>query len=101
MSAIHITELMGDGIGPELAESIHAVAESLPAEFKFIPVDWSLPNREKRGDDVIDEAEDSMRQTKLAVKYPTITNTVSYTHLRAHETDSYLVCRLLLEKKNK
>src|SRR5665647_1262477 len=28
-------------------------------------------------------------------------NTVSYTHLRAHETDSYLVCRLLLEKKKK
>ena len=26
---------------------------------------------------------------------------VSYTHLRAHETDSYLVCRLLLEKKTK
>src|SRR5680860_55314 len=26
-------------------------------------------------------------------------DTVSYTHLRAHETDSYLVCRLLLEKK--
>src|SRR5680860_422449 len=24
---------------------------------------------------------------------------VSYTHLRAHETDSYLVCRLLLEQK--
>src|SRR5664279_5660019 len=26
---------------------------------------------------------------------------VSYTHLRAHETDSYLVCRLLLENKKK
>ena len=26
---------------------------------------------------------------------------VSYTHLRAHETDSYLVCRLLLEKKQR
>src|SRR5680860_1457989 len=26
---------------------------------------------------------------------------VSYTHLRAHETDSYIVCRLLLEKKHK
>ena len=25
--------------------------------------------------------------------------TVAYTPLRAHETDSYLVCRLLLEKK--
>src|SRR5665647_3884052 len=39
------------------------------------------------------------------VKYfPCFMNTaclssVSYTHLRAHETDSYLVCRLLLEKK--
>src|SRR5664279_5915160 len=31
--------------------------------------------------------------------YPTIVfSPVSYTHLRAHETDSYLVCRLLLEK---
>src|SRR5665647_2782858 len=28
-----------------------------------------------------------------------VTIPVSYTHLRAHETDSYLVCRLLLEKK--
>ena len=27
------------------------------------------------------------------------TDPVSYTHLRAHETDSYLVCRLLLEKR--
>src|SRR5680860_1777442 len=30
---------------------------------------------------------------------PHCPHTVSYTHLRAHETDSYLVCRLLLEKK--
>src|SRR5678815_5895280 len=28
------------------------------------------------------------------------TRTVSYTHLRAHETPEHLVCRLLLEKKN-
>ena len=28
-----------------------------------------------------------------------ISEAVSYTHLRAHETDSYFVCRLLLEKK--
>ena len=27
--------------------------------------------------------------------------TCLYTHLRAHEPDSYLVCRLLLEKKKK
>src|SRR5665647_3886592 len=50
----------------------------------------------------------------MGVKYPKVDgfswlegtgtgtiNAVSYTHLRAHETDSYLVCRLLLEKKKK
>ncbi len=30
-----------------------------------------------------------------------VTEAVSYTHLRAHETLRYLVCRLLLEKKKK
>ena len=34
---------------------------------------------------------------KILHKY-IVQDTVSYTHLRAHETDSYLVCRLLLEK---
>src|SRR5678815_1365199 len=33
---------------------------------------------------------------KIHPAYP-----VSYTHLRAHETPEHLVCRLLLEKKNK
>src|SRR5660397_257629 len=32
---------------------------------------------------------------------PHVTNAVSYTHLRAHETKANLVCRLLLEKKKK
>lgn len=74
MSAIEITELLGDGIGPELAESIHAVADALPVDIVFKPVDWSLPNREAIGDAAaIDEAEEAMRRTRLAVKYPTIT----------------------------
>src|SRR5680860_1823281 len=38
----------------------------------------------------------SLKSWKLRSSAP-----VSYTHLRAHETDSYLVCRLLLEKKKK
>src|SRR5664279_280875 len=37
----------------------------------------------------------------LAVRRTAGPSAVSYTHLRAHETDSYLVCRLLLEKKKK
>lgn len=77
MSNIEITELLGDGIGPELAESLHAVAESLPCEFTFLPIDWSLENREARGEAVIDEAAESMRRTRLAVKYPTVTKTSS------------------------
>ena len=77
MSSIEITELLGDGIGPELARSVHAVADALPVEFRWHPVDWSLENREARGDAVIDEAEASMRKTRLAVKYPTVTKSVS------------------------
>src|SRR5680860_319605 len=37
----------------------------------------------------------------VIVKFMAGAGSVSYTHLRAHETDSYLVCRLLLEKKKK
>ena len=33
--------------------------------------------------------------------YEKILESVSYTHLRAHETPEHLVCRLLLEKKKK
>src|SRR5665647_695355 len=39
----------------------------------------------------------SLEQKAAAVEH--YLESVSYTHLRAHETDSYLVCRLLLEKK--
>ena len=38
-------------------------------------------------------------QLKLVPRIPTIHTSVSYTHLRAHETVLDLVCRLLLEKK--
>jgi len=54
MSKITITELQGDGIGPEVAESLHAVAESLPLEFDFRQIDWSLETRERLGEEAID-----------------------------------------------
>ena len=47
---------------------------------------------------IADYVGDSYYLSKLAT---TLSEAVSYTHLRAHETDSYLVCRLLLEKKKK
>lgn len=77
MSAIEITELSGDGIGPELQQAVHAIADALPAEFAFNPVDWSLETRESRGNAAIDEAEQCMHDTRLALKYPTVTKTRS------------------------
>src|SRR5664279_3695407 len=38
------------------------------------------------------------KRSAAGVDGQTMEEAVSYTHLRAHETDSYLVCRLLLEK---
>lgn len=93
MSTIQVTELLGDGIGPELAESLHAVAESLPVDFNFRPIDWSLENREAKGDVVIDEAETSMRETKLAVKYPTVTNKSSPNALIRRRCDFSVIYR--------
>lgn len=93
MSTIQVTELLGDGIGPELAESLHAVAESLPVDFNFRPIDWSLENREAKGDAVIDEAEASMRETKLAVKYPTVTNKSSPNALIRRRCDFSVIYR--------
>ena len=42
---------------------------------------------------------DKLKKNKFKLEYTKIA--VSYTHLRAHETVLDLVCRLLLEKKNK
>lgn len=75
--SIEITELQGDGIGPELEAAVHAVAEALPIDLAFEPVDWTLERRERDGELAIDEAETSMRRTRLALKYPTVTRTTS------------------------
>lgn len=74
---IEITELQGDGIGPELARAVHKVAEALPIDLTFRPIDWSLERRERDGTTPIDEAEAAMRKTRLALKYPTVTQTTS------------------------
>ena len=47
---------------------------------------------------------DSMAQERergITIQSACVTTSVSYTHLRAHETPEHLVCRLLLEKKKK
>ena len=73
MSTFSVTELYGDGIGPELRDAVHRVADALPVEIAFQPVDLTLENRRARGLTIYDEAVESMRATKLALKYPTVT----------------------------
>lgn len=77
MSEVTITELMGDGIGPELAASVHRVADALPVNITWEQIDWSLETREANTEAAIDAAEDSMRRTKVGLKYPTVTQTSS------------------------
>lgn len=77
MSAIKVTELLGDGIGPELRESVYAIADVLPLDFEFIPFDLSLESRESGDRFLLDRVVDSMKETKLSIKYPTVTNVSS------------------------
>jgi len=77
LSAIRIAELLGDGIGPELRESVHSIADALPLDFEFLPFDFSLENRERSDRSLYDEAVALMNDTKLSLKYPTVTSTSS------------------------
>ncbi len=68
-----VTELWGDGIAAELREAVHAAVAALPVDLEFDPIDLSLENRSRRGASLYDEAEDSMRRNRVALKYPTAT----------------------------
>src|SRR5680860_1798978 len=58
------------------------------------------PCREIHGDPgLVDVYTRRWNQVAVVSDGSAVLGPVSYTHLRAHETDSYLVCRLLLEKK--
>ena len=64
---------------------------SKPLKNKLIEVNTTLKFEDK---------EPNKKKSYYEIVYTSIVrvDAVSYTHLRAHETDSYLVCRLLLEK---
>jgi isocitrate dehydrogenase (NAD+) len=73
MKPLAITELLGDGIGSELRESVHALAKSLPIGVAFEPVDLSLENRRRDAGAAYDAVVASLARTKLGLKYPTVT----------------------------
>ncbi len=71
-----VAELNGDGISAELRETIHAINDALGSPVSFLPIDWSLERREK-DDRAHDEAIELSRALGVAMKYPTVTKTVS------------------------
>ncbi len=73
MSSVEIIEILGDGIGQELRESVYTVVDALPLDFNFVPYDLSVENREKCSRGLFDELSEAMHEAKLSIKYPTIT----------------------------
>jgi isocitrate/isopropylmalate dehydrogenase len=71
-----VAELNGDGIAPELRDAIRALNEALGSPVAFRPVDWTLERREA-GPAAMDEGIELTRSLGAAMKYPTVTQTVS------------------------
>ena len=70
----------------------HKICELRDSAEKIV-LDWLIDTFEEQGYSL-----ESCNNYEGTVSCDMRSEAVSYTHLRAHETDSYLVCRLLLEK---
>ena len=74
---LQVAEFLGDGISAELSQAVHRVAAALPIQIAFHPVDLSLERREHQAERCYQEAERSIRDLSVAMKYPTVTATES------------------------
>lgn len=74
---LDVAELLGDGISSELSQSVHQVADALPLNATFHPVDLSLEARCADAESCYDEAVAAMRRHGVSIKYPTVTETES------------------------
>jgi isocitrate/isopropylmalate dehydrogenase len=71
-----VAELNGDGIAAELRDAVHILNEALGSPVAFRPVDWSVERREA-GAAAVEEGVELTRELGAAMKYPTVTETVS------------------------
>jgi isocitrate/isopropylmalate dehydrogenase len=70
---LHVAEFLGDGISPELSASVHQVAGALPISVRFHPVDLTLESRRRHAGACYDAAMAAIREHRVALKYPTVT----------------------------
>ncbi|WP_141736668.1 isocitrate/isopropylmalate dehydrogenase family protein [Oligoflexus tunisiensis] len=68
-----ITLVPGDGIGPEIAESVKQVFEAIKAPVRWEQVECGLTAYEKTGQLMPQEFVDSFNRNKIAIKGPTTT----------------------------
>ncbi len=73
MKTHFVVELLGDGIAPELSQSVHTLAQALPCRLEFVPVDLSVENRRRRGFELYEEAAAKLKEHRVGLKYPTAT----------------------------
>ncbi len=74
---LEVAEFHGDGISAELSRSVHQVAEQLPLDLRFHPVDLSLERRRGDAEGAYRDAEAAIRRWGVALKYPTVTEAES------------------------
>lgn len=74
--AREVAELNGDGIAAELRDAVRLVNEALGSPVTFRPVDWSLARREA-SEAALEEGIEMTRSLGAAMKYPTVTESVS------------------------
>jgi isocitrate dehydrogenase (NAD+) len=74
---LHVAELLGDGISPELSASVHQVAAALPLRVQFHPIDFTLEARRQNAAACYDTALAAIHAHRVAMKYPTVTATES------------------------
>ncbi len=70
---LHVAEFLGDGISAELSASVHQVAAALPISVRFHALDLTLESRRKNATVCYDAAMAGIREHRVALKYPTVT----------------------------
>lgn len=73
MTTDPIIELLGDGISSELSTSVHQIADTLPFQIDFQPIDLSDASRRRDSGTLFDRTEKAMRDVGVTIKYPTST----------------------------
>lgn len=70
---MNVTLIKGDGIGPEITESLKKVVSSLKVDIEFEEINAGLTVFEKEGVYIPQTLFDSIKKNKIAIKGPITT----------------------------